>query len=134
MKKKKWLSLLIVFLVAIFLLLPIVMTFIYSISRSWTDIVPKGITGEYYKELFTSTDFIMAVGRTLVLCIVPIGVMTVVILLALYNVLIYHPKLEKIFTNFMHDSICDSRSYSFCQYFISIYRSAAVFLKSYIYA
>ena len=69
MKKKKWLSLLVVLSVAIFLLLPIVMTFIYSVSRSWTDIVPKGITGEYYKELFTSTDFIMAVGRTLILCI-----------------------------------------------------------------
>lgn len=95
MKKKKWLSLLVVILVSIFLLLPIAMTFIYSISRSWTDIVPKGITGAHYKELFTSTDFIMAVGRTLLLCIVPIVVMTVVILLALYNVLIYHPKLEK---------------------------------------
>lgn len=93
--KKRWLSTLVIILIAVFLLLPIFVTFIYSIAGNWSDIIPKGVTLEHYSELFSSSDFIVAIGRTLILCVVPICVMTLVILLALYNVIIYYPKLEK---------------------------------------
>lgn len=95
MKRRNWFSIIIIAIIAVYLLLPILITFVYSISTEWIDILPKGITFENYQDLFSQREFFLTIGRTILLCIIPIVVMTVAILLALYTVLIYFPKLEK---------------------------------------
>lgn len=95
MKKGKVISSLIVLMTIIFLLLPIAVTFIYSISSDWMGLVPKGLTLKHYVKLFGEMEFYQSIVRTLILCVVPIGVMIFSILLALYTVVIYFPRFEK---------------------------------------
>lgn len=95
MKKGKMFSTAIVLVTIVFLLLPIIVTFIYSISSDWMGLVPKGLTLKNYIKLFGEMEFYQCIARTFILCIVPIGIMILSILLALYTVVIYFPKFEK---------------------------------------
>lgn len=94
MKKRKtnviWMIVLLVYL-----LLPLVATFIYSISKKWTDVIPEEFHIENYRILFTDQAFLQSIGRSVVFCIIPIVITTIAVLLALFVVLIYFPKLEK---------------------------------------
>lgn len=94
MKKKKtdvvWMLILM-----LYLLLPLVVTFIYSISRKWTALFPEGIHLENYRTLFLDSAFLQCIVRSIILCIIPIIVTTIAVLLALFTVLVYFPKLEK---------------------------------------
>ena len=55
-----------------YLLLALIMTFIYSLFQEWIDIAPTGFTLAAYTELFTDPLFWKAVGRTVVISIIPI--------------------------------------------------------------
>ena len=55
MKKNKFFSNVFMVAIIIWLLLPLVATFIYSLFRNWTEIVPKGFTlASYRSEEHTS--------------------------------------------------------------------------------
>lgn len=95
MKKKQIFPKIVIAFATIYLVLPILVTFIYSISSDWMGIIPKGFTLKNYSNLFSEQEFLMTIFRTIILCIIPISVMIIVILLALYTVLIYFPRLEK---------------------------------------
>ena len=79
-----------------YLLLPLIMTFIYSLFQEWIDIAPTGFTLAAYTELFTDPLFWKAVGRTVVISIIPIILCTVFVLLAMYVVVVYHPEWDKM--------------------------------------
>jgi putative spermidine/putrescine transport system permease protein len=82
-------------LVMIYLLIPLVVSIIYSMFRKWTGIVPEGFNLDNYVNLFTDKDFLATIGRTVAMCVIPICLTIVVVLLALFVTTIYFPKLEK---------------------------------------
>lgn len=96
MKSKKWAKKLILFVIAFFLLFPLVVTLIYSFFTEWMDILPKGFTMRSYQELFSDSLFWASMLRTVIIAIVPIVLCTVIILLAMYVVILYLPRIEKI--------------------------------------
>ncbi len=95
MKKKNTGSAVILILLLIWLLLPLAVSVIYSMFDKWTGIIPEQFNISYYVEIFKDPQFIAALGRTLLMCIVPIVITIVVVLLALFVTKVYFPKLEK---------------------------------------
>ncbi len=95
MKGKKSSSVLIV-IICVYLLLPLVLTFFYSLFQQWDHILPSGFTAQYYRQLFFDTRFLAALGRTVLISILPILLCTVIVLLAMYVVVVYLPWLDKI--------------------------------------
>ncbi|HEY8805641.1 MAG TPA: ABC transporter permease subunit [Clostridium sp.] len=98
MKKKMWLHKTIIGVLMIYLLLPIIATFVYSIATEWyKTILPPSYTLNWYKSLFSDTRFWYAMGRSLFVSIVPIIISLVAVMLALFVVTVYLPKYEKLF-------------------------------------
>ena len=95
MKKRSLSSTLIIIVVIVYLLIPLFATAIYSLFAKWTDLLPENFTVQNYVELLTEKDFMMSLGRTIIICIIPIFLTVLLVLLALFAVTIYFPKLEK---------------------------------------
>ena len=95
MKKKSAGSIAVMLLVMIYLLIPLVISIIYSLFKKWTGIIPEGFSMGNYISLFTDRNFIASVGRSVAMCIIPILLTIVIVLLALFVTTIYFPKLEK---------------------------------------
>ena len=82
-------------LVICWLLLPLLATMVYSLFEDWTGIIPRGFTLSNYGKIFTDPAFLTAMYQTVLVCIIPIIITIVVVLLALFTVTVYFPKLEK---------------------------------------
>lgn len=82
--------------IAVFLLMPLVVTFVYSFAKRWIYILPEGFTLDYYIQTLTNEKFLMGIVRGLVISLIPVIITNVCILLALYVVIVYVPKLEKV--------------------------------------
>ena len=95
MRRHNALSVILIILVMIYLLIPLLACVIYSLFSKWTGVVPKGFTLSAYQELFSNTAFWSALGQTMLLCIAPIAITIAVVLLAMYAVVVYAPRLEK---------------------------------------
>ena len=85
MKQKRIGSSIIVVLVMIYLLIPLAVTIIYSLFEQWTDIVPRGFSFSAYAEIFQDKEFLLSLGRTVVICIIPVALTIVLVLLALFQ-------------------------------------------------
>ena len=86
---------LILFIIAAFLVVPLALTFLYSIFTAWTDILPTGFTLSFYTRIFTDGSFINSLLRSLIISFVPVCICSFSILLVLYVMTLYMPKLEK---------------------------------------
>ena len=86
---------LILFLVAAFLVVPLVLTFFYSVFTEWMDILPTGFTLNFYVEIFSDGAFINSLLRSIIISIIPVVICTISILLVLYVITLYVPGLEK---------------------------------------
>ena len=95
MKKSKFFSNFFMIAVIVWMVLPLIATLIYSLFKNWTKIIPEGFSFKIYEALFTNPRFFTALYQTVLLCIIPIAITIVVMLLALFVVTIYFPKLEK---------------------------------------
>lgn len=95
MKKSKIFSNVFMVAVIIWLLLPLIATLVYSLFKNWTDIIPTGFSFKSYTTLFGNPYFFTALYQTVLICIIPIAITIVVMLLALFVVTIYFPRLEK---------------------------------------
>lgn len=95
MKKNNLGSKIFLVLVSIYLLIPFVVTLIYSLSTEWTSIVPTGFTLKNYVALFQDSDFWMSTARTLVICVGSVAITIILLLLAMYVVLVEIPKFGK---------------------------------------
>lgn len=82
-------------LIIIWILIPLLATVIYSLFSDWTGIVPHGFTLENYANIFSNTRFLTAIYQTILLCIIPILITIIIVLLALFVVTVFFPKLEK---------------------------------------
>lgn len=88
-------SFFIIVLISLYLIIPLVLTFLYSLFNDWTKAVPTGFTFQYYGELFSDSIFLISLGRTLIISILPIIITGIVVLLAMFVIIVYQPKLEK---------------------------------------
>lgn len=95
MKKSKIFSNVFMVAVILWLLLPLAATLVYSLFKNWTDIVPTGFSFNSYTTLFGNSTFYTALYQTVLICIIPIAITIVIMLLALFVVTIYFPRLEK---------------------------------------
>ena len=84
-----------VLLVSVYLLVPLLMTLLYSVFARWSDILPEGFTLRYYAELFADKSFAVSVMRTVLISLLPILLTALAILLTMYVVILYLPGLEK---------------------------------------
>ena len=84
-----------IIIILIYLLIPLVVSIIYSMFSNWTGIVPQGFTLQTYVDLFQDKAFLMSLGRTILIAIIPIVLTILLVLLALFVTVIYFPKLEK---------------------------------------
>ena len=91
---KKSAKLAIVVIIA-YLLIPLVMTLIYSLFEEWIDVLPKSFTLTAYVEIFSDPVFWLSVGRTVLISIVPILLCTIIVLLAMYVTYIYRSEWDK---------------------------------------
>ena len=80
---------------ALYLILPLVLTFLYSFSSEWINVLPTGFTFKYYMQILPRQDFYMSLARTLLICVLTIVLAGILMLLAMYVVTVYHPKFDK---------------------------------------
>lgn len=83
-------------IIAIFLMLPLIVTLIYSFSERWVTVLPEGFTLTYYIQTLTNQDFLMGIFRGIVISLVPVLLTNISVLLALYVVIVYLPEMEKV--------------------------------------
>jgi putative spermidine/putrescine transport system permease protein len=94
-KGNRRLNRLVIALLCAYLILPLALTFLYSIFQEWTKLVPTGLTFRYYIELLQDPGFYAPVLNTLLISTGPVLVCAVLLLLAMYVVVVYHPGLQK---------------------------------------
>jgi putative spermidine/putrescine transport system permease protein len=94
MKKSKsaWL---VMSLISVYLLLPLFLTLLYSFFTEWNEMIPRGFTFKFYLTLFSDSEFIVTLARTVFISILPIIITTVVILLAMFVIVVYKPHWDK---------------------------------------
>ena len=95
MKKKNLIGNVWEFIIALFLILPLVVTFIYSFAGRWISILPENLTFDFYKEKFSDGQFFAGILRGIFASAVPVILTNVFVLLALFAVIVYFPKVEK---------------------------------------
>ncbi|WP_209121768.1 ABC transporter permease [Alkalihalobacillus sp. BA299] len=87
----------IVIALAIYLLLPLAGTLIYSLSEKWsTTILPESWTLSWYVQLFQDERFIAALSRSIFVIAVAVFISVVVMLITMFVVLLYFPKQEQL--------------------------------------
>lgn len=96
MKKNKLSAKILLIIISMYLLLPFVITLIYSLFTEWITLFPKGFTIRNYTILFSDSEFWFSIGRTLIICIVSVCISIILLLLAMYVVLMISPRFGKI--------------------------------------
>ena len=96
MKEHKVMKNVLEIVIAAFLLMPLVIMFIYSFSERWITILPEGFTIKYYIKTLTNEKFILGIIRGMIISIIPVVITNISVLLALYVVIVYMPKMEKV--------------------------------------
>ena len=94
MKRKKFFENLLIVLVLAFLFLPIIVLVVYSFNESSTNIVFKGFTLKWFKELFNNKDLIEAFFNTLLIAGISTVVSTVVGVVSAVGLHKYNFKLK----------------------------------------
>ncbi len=82
-------------IICIYLILPLALTFLYSIFQAWDQLLPRGFTLAYYGEIFADSAFWMSILRSLIVSVLPIAVCTAAVLLAMYVIVVHAPWADK---------------------------------------
>ncbi|WP_258535710.1 ABC transporter permease [Bacillus sp. 03113] len=97
MKKRMTQHHIIVTLFLLYLALPLIATFFYSIATRWTKtIFPDGLTLKWYTELYGDPRFIEAMSRTFLLTVGSMIVIILIMVPTVFVITVYLPKLERI--------------------------------------
>lgn len=99
MKKKSVFNSLVLVIISFYLIIPLLLTFLYSSFSEWTSILPTNFTLKYYTELFMDPMFLESIGRSLFIAIFPVLICTICMVLVMYVTTLYCPKLEKVVEN-----------------------------------
>lgn len=88
---------LIIISILMYLFIPLLATFIYSISTKWQNtILPEGITLEWYIQLFKDFRFLEAMARSFTVTTLSLIISAIIMIPTVFIVIVYLPKLEKI--------------------------------------
>lgn len=91
-------NIIMLFLIGIYLALPILATALYAFSTEWNKtILPEGLTFEWIRTLFQDTRFIEAFGRSVLLSGGAVLISVLCIIPAVFVIVLYFPSLEKWF-------------------------------------
>lgn len=96
MKKRHVFSYVFLIIMAVFLMLPIIITCIDSFATSWTKILPNGWTLDYYRQTLGTENFWPSVARGLIISVIPVIISGLFVILALYSAIIYFPWIDKV--------------------------------------
>ena len=83
-------------LIMVYLLVPLLLTFTFSVFGNWTSMLPKNFTLRAYEDMLATPRFFPDLLRTIIISAVPVAITVLIMLLALYTVLIFFPRLEKL--------------------------------------
>lgn len=97
-------------IVAIFLLLPLTVSFIYSFAGRWTSILPQNLTFRFYLDKFKDSTFFLGILRGIFISALPVILVNIIILLTLFAVIVYFPKW-KIHSGLLYYSDYHQRYY-----------------------
>lgn len=86
-------------IVAIFLLLPLTVSFIYSFAGRWTSILPQNLTFRFYLDKFKDSTFFLGILRGIFISALPVILVNIIILLTLLP-------LSYIFQNGKYIQVC----------------------------
>ncbi|WP_256760871.1 ABC transporter permease [Cohnella sp. WQ 127256] len=90
-----WHNIVVILLFA-FLLIPLLVTALFSVSTNWENtILPQGLTFKWYEALFSDTRFLYAIGRSFLIAILTVIVSLVIMVPTIFIISLYFPKLEK---------------------------------------
>ncbi|GLT18302.1 permease [Vibrio zhanjiangensis] len=79
------------------MLIPILATFVYSLSSRWgATVLPESYTLDWYRQLLTDPRFLQAFGRSMLICILSLALSVAVILPSIFVVFYYFPRLDKL--------------------------------------
>ncbi len=86
-----------IFLIIIssYLLIPLLLTFVFSIFNEWTSILPENLTFKFYGEIISDALFWESLGRSVFIAILPVILCTICLLLVFYVMIVHCPKIEK---------------------------------------
>src|SRR5699024_9861708 len=94
-ERTKWIHIVIIGLLMIYLFTPILGTMVYSIAGKWgATLLPESYTLEWYISLFKDPAFIAAVGRTLFVVLGSVLLCVVIMVPTVFIVAVFFPKLE----------------------------------------
>lgn len=83
MKKNRTLGFIWQIIIALFLLLPLTVSFIYSFAGRWTSILPQNLTFQFYIDKFTDSAFFLGILRGIFISALPVILVNIIILLTL---------------------------------------------------
>lgn len=84
-------------LLVIYLLIPLIGTFLFSIAGKWDHtILPESYTMKWYIELFQDERFFDAFQRTLFLIVMSVGLSIVIMLPTIFIITVYFSKWERL--------------------------------------
>ncbi|MGF9908119.1 ABC transporter permease [Brevibacillus porteri] len=84
-------------LVMLYLFLPVAATVLYSLATEWNStILPEGLTGKWFAELYADPRFLQAFGRSFLLSFLTTVVAVVIIVPAVFSIIVYAPRMERL--------------------------------------
>ena len=84
MKKNRTLGFIWQIIIALFLLIPLTVSFIYSFAGRWTSILPQNLTFQFYIDKFTDSAFFLGILRGIFISALPVILVNIIILLTLF--------------------------------------------------
>ncbi len=96
MKRRNGAACAVLIAVGLYLLIPVLCTFVYAFCTAWTDLLPRSFTLKFFLEIFEDPRFLPSIGRALIISVIPILITTCAVTLALYVCTVYAPKLERL--------------------------------------
>jgi len=86
---------LLMFVLMIYLLIPLLATFLYAFAKEWqTTVLPERWTVGWFSEMFQDIRFLDALWTSLYLCSISVALSLVIMLPAVFIITIYLPKWE----------------------------------------
>lgn len=96
MKRKHTLSHIIITVLLLYLLIPLIGTFLFSIATKWqTTVFPEGFTFKWYLQMVTDVRFLESVARSFAASGLSVAASIAVMVPAIFLVEVYFPALDK---------------------------------------
>ena len=94
--KRKLIHYIIAVLILIYLLIPLAVTFLYSIAQKWqSSVLPESYTINWYKTVFSDIRFWDALGRSFFISVAAVFLSLVVMIPTVFIITMYFKKFEK---------------------------------------